>query len=227
MAPARASNVLPCRSHKIHICKSMLAKIKTREDDLMKKNIFRLTAILILLALFLSGCQTAEESASPQPTEILPTNTSVPPSATTAPTDTPQSTSPAVPTDTPTSAPPTSTAQPERLVKSIEELIGVWKGYWSDKKMILMEFKANKQYTQSLTNGDFAGSEWYDFKDGMFTWGKMIKPMNAATVCIDNPEANYEVYITFRGDQPEKLRFVLVGEDQCYDRQEFLDGKTL
>lgn len=193
----------------------------------MKKDIFRLTAILILLALFLPGCQTAEEPASPLPAEILPTNTPVPPSATTAPTDTPESTSTAVPTDMPTSVPPTNTAQPERMVTSIDELIGVWKGYWSDITLIEVEFKTNKQSTQRLTNGAFAGSEWYDFKDGMFTWGKHIQPMNATLECIANPQATYEVYITLRGNQPEKLRFVLVGEDQCGDRKDFLDGKTL
>ena len=109
----------------------------------------------------------------------------------------------------------------------MDELVGVWKGYWSNINLIMLEFSANKQSSQSLTGGQFAGSEWYDFKDGMLTWGKMIKPMNAAQECIDNPEATYEVYITYRGDQPEKLRFALVGEDQCYDRQDFLDGNTL
>jgi hypothetical protein len=182
-----------------------------------------LVPVILLLILSLPGCQSTVQTALPSPTEIQPVNTPVPPSATAAPTDTPEP----APSDTPILPTPTFTAQPERPVKSMDELVGVWKGFWSNVNMIMLEFSADKQSSQSLTGGQFTGSEWYDFKDGILTWGKMIRPMNAAQQCIDNPEATYEVFITYRGDLHEKLRFVLVGEDQCYDRQEFLDGKTI
>jgi hypothetical protein len=189
----------------------------------MKMKLLVLILVIILLVISVPGCQSAVQTTQPAPTEIPPANTPVPPSATPSPSDTPEP----VPSETPILPTPTFTAQAERSVESMDELIGVWKGFWSNINMIMLEFSANKQSYTSLTDGSFSGSEWYDFNDGMLTWGKTIKPMNAAQKCIDNPEATYEVYITYRGDQPEKLSFVLVGEDQCADRQELLDGNTL
>ncbi|OGN94015.1 MAG: hypothetical protein A2Y88_14875 [Chloroflexi bacterium RBG_13_48_10] len=189
----------------------------------MKMKLLVLIPVIILLVISLPGCQSAVQTTQPPPAKIPPKNTPVPPSATPALSNTPEP----VPSDTPILPAPTFTAQAERSVESMDELVGVWKGFWSNINLIMLEFSVNKQSSQSLTGGQFAGSEWYDFKDGMLTWGKMIKPMNAAPQCIDNPEATYQVFITYRGDQPEKLSFVLVGEDQCDDRQEFLDGNTL
>jgi hypothetical protein len=45
--------------------------------------------------------------------------------------------------------------------------------------------------------------------------------------CAANPAATYDVFVTREGSQPVALRFVLVGQDHCPDRKEFLDGKTL
>jgi hypothetical protein len=79
---------------------------------------------------------------------------------------------------------------------------------------------------------DDTGREWWGFEDGILTFGDWVsgawvKPFTASTDCINTPQATYEVYITYQGDQPEKLRFELVGEDHCTDRQTFLDGQTL
>ena len=190
----------------------------------MKQTLVSRIVIIILLAISLASCQQVAQTTLPLPTQIPPTSTPV------VPTDTPAMPNTPEPSPTATPVPPTATitAQAERPVESIDELVGVWQGSWSDLSIVLLEFKASKQSTQQVKGGgQFSGSEWYDFNDGLLIWGKHIKPMNAAQKCIDNPEATYEVYITYRGEQPEKVRFVLVGEDQCYDRQEFLDGKFL
>jgi hypothetical protein len=80
--------------------------------------------------------------------------------------------------------------------------------------------------------GDENGKEWFNVRGGIFTFGAWVKeawvePFSASTDCVNNPQATYEVYITYLDDQPEKLRFLLVGEDHCIDRQTFLDGQTL
>jgi hypothetical protein len=69
--------------------------------------------------------------------------------------------------------------------------------------------------------------EWITIDNGLLTWGDIVRGDAIPTKCQENPAATYEVYLTRRGDQNEELRFVLVGEDHCYDRQEFFDGQTL
>ena len=93
--------------------------------------------------------------------------------------------------------------------------------------MLYLELLASSRSNLWWEKGGLINSEWFTFKGGTLTWGKITFAESNPQECWDNPEATYEIYITYRGEQPEKLRFVLVGEDHCYDRQEFLDGNTL
>lgn len=182
---------------------------------------------MCLLSLASVGCQATVQTNFPATTEIPPTNNTTLPSTTPDPTHAPKPTSTEVSTDTPTPLPPTITAQPERLVASMDELIGVWRGYSSDINNIYMEFVDPPRAELSWERGGLMNKDQFSFEDGKITWGKVLYASSTPQECIENPKAIYEVYISFRGDQPEKLRFVLVGEDHCYDRQDFLDGNTL
>jgi LysM repeat protein len=129
-------------------------------------------------------------------------------------------------------------AQPEQPVASRTELFGVWKGLWSANHNILMVFIPTMMPWVAFEEdveypGDDNGIEWFNVEDGIVTFGAWVggawvKPFSASIDCINNPQATYEVYITsYRGFAPKTLRFVLVGEDHCVDRQTFLDGQTL
>jgi len=190
----------------------------------MKKILFVLSLVLILLA----GCQpktnetalssteavgAGEAAAQAQPaptqphptaTQLLPTPTSIPP--------------------TQTSLPPTPALSPEVPVGSITDLVGTWKGRWSDTTSIYQEFTEDGTYRVFFPNGDEIGSGEFSFEGGQIRFEHVEGAV--AERCLQNPSAIYEVYVTKRGDQSVKLRFVLVGEDACVDRKEFLDGNT-
>jgi hypothetical protein len=134
---------------------------------------------------------------------------------------------------------PAPIAQPEQPVTSWDELFGVWRGFWGSHN-VLMKFIYTMMGMQPIVGFEEAGveypggdnwAEWWGFEGGILTlgdWvnGAWVKPFSASTDCINNPQATYEVYITtYRGFAPKTLRFVLVGEDHCIDRQIFLDGQ--
>jgi hypothetical protein len=182
-----------------------------------------LLSIIFLFGFCLMGCQVENPVIL---TEPAPTETQIPPSATQAPTDTLKPTSTEIPTATPTPPEPTITAQAERLAESLDEFVGVWRGYWSDANMIYTEFMVSGQARLTWERGGVINVEWFTFENGTLTWGKITYAESNPQVCWDNPEASYEVYITKRGEQPENLRFKLISQDQCSDRKEFYDGKT-
>jgi hypothetical protein len=185
--------------------------------------------ILIFLACqlitLLSGCQTAVQSTIPPPqpseTSLLPTNTLVPASVTPIPTSASEPSPTIVPTDTSVPPTPTITAIPEQRVTSIDQLIGVWRGKWDT--YYLEEYTSNgeaivviEQYIET------AEKELFTFEDGILTWGEITFTIGEPQECLDDPVASYEVYITYQGDQPVSLRWVLVGEEHCQPRYKFL-----
>ena len=94
--------------------------------------------------------------------------------------------------------------------------------------MIMFEISFPGTAKLEFEKGGLIVKEWLTVEEGILSWGKITADGGTTpTKCIDNPSATYEIYITGRGDQPESLRFVLVGTDNCADRQEFLDGKTM
>ena len=194
----------------------------------MKKILFFLSLVLILLAAcqpkpnpdeaVLSSTETAgagEPAAQAQPTAISQAEVATP---TASPTETP------VPTAEPTLLPPTPTLSPEALAGSITDLVGTWKGRWSDTTSIYQEFTEDGIYRVFFPEGDEISSGRFSFEGGQIQF-ESVKGA-AADPCLQNPSAIYEVYVTKRGDQSVKLRFVLASEDNCGDRKEFLDGKT-
>jgi len=187
----------------------------------MKKTLFVLFLILSLMSACQSEPQPAAQvaavqavteeplPATPQPE---PTATSLPPTPTPLPL-------------TPTSLPPTETPalSPEVLAGSIADLVGTWKGRWSDKTSVYLEIKDGTIFRTLFPNGDEIARGYYTFDDGLFTFRTDSGPNSG--YC--DPHADYEVYVTKQADQSVALRFVLVGEDDCVDRKDYLDGKTL
>jgi dipeptidyl aminopeptidase/acylaminoacyl peptidase len=123
-------------------------------------------------------------------------------------------------------------------IASITELYGVWTGLWSTDQLVFMEFIATMQPQVDfedfccILGDETGGREWFTVEGGILTFGAWVKgawvkPFSASTDCVNNPQATYEVSITYPVDHPKKLRFVLVGEDHCIDRQTFLDGQNL
>lgn len=186
------------------------------------------SVIFCLLVLPLSGCQTSPQTTEPPPTvsetpiplsaiptsTIIPTESPVPPTATQMPSETP--------------IPPTLTitAQPEHRVTSIDELVGVWRGKLDT--YYLQEYTSDgqtrtiyEQYPETVER------ELFTFEDGLFTWGDITFTIGEPQECLDDPVATYEVYITYRDDQPESLRWVLVGEEHCEPRYQYLTIKPL
>jgi hypothetical protein len=114
---------------------------------------------------------------------------------------------------------------PEALAVSLDELVGTWKGYWSDKTSVYFEIKEGGRSRTFFPNGDEIDKGYVSFENS-----KLIFPSvgrNAADVCLKNPRGEYMVYVTKQGEQTIKLRFELVGEDYCVDRKEYLNGRTL
>ena len=194
----------------------------------MKKILFVLSLVLILLAAcqpkpnpdeaVLSSTEAVgagEPAAQAQPTAISQAEIATP---TASPTETP------VPTAEPTLPPPTPTLSPEALAGSITDLVGTWKGRWSDTTSIYQEFTEDGTYRVFFPNGDEISSGRFSFEGGQIRY-ESVKGA-AADRCVQNPSAIYEVYVTKRGDQSVKLRFVLASEENCVDRKDFLDGKT-
>lgn len=188
----------------------------------MKKTLFVLFIILSLL----SACQTRSEpepaaqltsglsaTNGPQPavTQPAPTATSLPPTPTSLP-----------PTQTPAPL-PSPTLLPEELASTNADIVGTWKGWWSDKTSVYLEIKDGTIFRTLFPNGNEIARGYYTFEDGLFTFRTDSGPNSG--YC--DPHADYEVYVTKQADQPIALRFVLVGEDDCVDRKEYLDGKTL
>jgi hypothetical protein len=126
------------------------------------------------------------------------------------------------PTNTPIQETPTPTALPEVPVSQIEDILGIWNGYWSDTASLYTELTSNGEYRLFFRTAGEPGKGTFSLDGNLLTWETA-----EGDSCAQNPIATYEVFVTKRVDQPVNLRFVLVGEDLCWERKEYLDGKVL
>jgi hypothetical protein len=109
---------------------------------------------------------------------------------------------------------------------SIEDVVGTWLGRWSDAASLNMQLNESGSYRMFWTDGTTIARGQFSVESGIFTWGRN-QGTAVGPACAADPVATYEVFVSREGSQPVALRFVLVGEDHCPDRQEFLDGKTV
>ncbi len=151
----------------------------------------------------LAGLMAAIAAAQATPTSIPPTATPLPPT-------------PVPPTAT--SAPPTATFSPEVLAVKPDDVIGVWQFNFQGEKM-LMEFTKDG-FVNVGWEGDRTGAsrEKYIFENSQLHFP--VGSSKGCDVTLETiPEATYEVYVAKQGDQPVRLRFVLVGDDLCANRK--------
>ena len=57
--------------------------------------------------------------------------------------------------------------------------------------------------------------------------GNILHFLKSPRECPGAEEATYEVYVSNMGGKPDKLYFLLVGEDGCANREQALNGKIL
>lgn len=117
------------------------------------------------------------------------------------------------------------TPSPEILAVSLDELVGIWKGYWSDTTYIYFEIKKVGRFRTFFPNGEDISTGFVKFEDNKLIFTSAIG--NHADICTENPKAEYMVYVTKQGEQVITLRFELVGEEYCVNREEFLNSNTL
>jgi hypothetical protein len=123
------------------------------------------------------------------------------------------------------------TPSPEALAVSLDELVGIWKGYWSDVTDVYFEIKEGGRFRTFLpggsliSGGDEISKGYVSFENSKLIF--LSTSGNVAEVCAKNPGAEYTVYVTKQGEKTVQLRFELDGEDNCVDRKEYLNGRIL
>jgi len=109
----------------------------------------------------------------------------------------------------------------EEAVDQLEDVLGTW----------AFSLRGEKYLIQYLEDG-FYNLGWEGNLTGLDRGqysleGNQLHYLTAPRSCPDAQEVTYEVYVTYRDGIPAKLRFVLVGEDNCPDRKQASDGKTM
>ena len=127
---------------------------------------------------------------------------------------------------TPASAAQITVPPSEAKVGGIDDVAGTWRGRWSDVAQLNVTFQDTGSYRLIWMDGTTIARGRCSVEGGQLTWGE-AQGTAIGGDCAANPVATYDVFVTKEGDQPLALRFALVGEDLCPDRQEFLDGKTV
>ena len=200
----------------------------------MNKWLNHMLPVVCMLVLFMVGCQAAVQTTQPSPTLFPPTKI-------------PRPVSTEVSTEVPLQTTLDISTQGESKVESIGELDGFWRSghtklgiYIRTNTDLNGEAGSVEIYglpTPGATGFNCVIVEKFTFKDGILTWGDPSFPCmeqggawltwGYEQMWIDNPQAKYELYITYQDGQPETLRFVLVGEDKSQVRQDSLNNKTL
>lgn len=182
---------------------------------------------LIMAAFLLTACQPGavqpeiQSTAAPVTAAVdaptVPTATALPPEPTAEPTATQE------PTQAPTPLPPTPEIVPENLATSIQDLSGIWKGRWSDTTSVNMQIRDTGDFKVFFPDGQVISTGRFVFEDGKMNF--LNSSEEAGDPCTQ--AVSYQVYVTRTSDHPAFLRFILVGEDKCVDRKDYMDGKSL
>jgi hypothetical protein len=185
------------------------------------KSLVILSLLIYLILACLTGCvaQPQENQASvapplatesPKPSPLPPTST-VPPTKTIAPSPTPFS-----PTTT-----PKPTSAPEEAVTMMEDVLGTWRFSLEGEKY-LIQFQEDGFYNLGW-EGNLTAVE----RGKYALEGNLLTFLSSPRECPDVGISIYEVYVIKIDEKPEKLHFILVGDDDCADRKKVLNDKTL
>jgi hypothetical protein len=115
----------------------------------------------------------------------------------------------------------------EAPAENIDDLVGTWQGRWSDITVLNMRLDKLGSMWLYTTNNDTIQRDRFAFEDGHLVWKVAGAGTSASEKCRADPVATYEVTVLREGTRRVALHFVLIGSDNCVDRQEFLNGNTL
>jgi len=119
--------------------------------------------------------------------------------------------------------PPTSTPLPlvEEPVDQMEDVLGTWSFLFEGEKF-LIQFLEDGFY-----NLGWEGNHTAVERGKYSVEGNLLHYLTSPRNCPDAQAGTYEVYVISQDGAPLKLRFVLVGEDNCASRKVSSDGKTM
>lgn len=107
----------------------------------------------------------------------------------------------------------------EVRITSADQIVGKWMGKYLSYTLP-HDFRADGLLIVSITGK-------YVISKGQYWFEEDLLKMNDREGDCANVPGVYEVYATYEGDRPTKLRFVQVGEDACADRRNTLAGGLL
>jgi glucose/arabinose dehydrogenase len=164
-----------------------------------KKPALCLVGLALLLSVLLAACQSQEPAAPASTIQDQPTQTTGPaPSATPAattqvPAEPPTATN--VPTETPVPETPTPSLSEEAAVSSINELVGIWRGYWSDQNNVYLEMNGNGYAKVYLLENRYNPDQIVAYLKTTLDKGSLTivttGGSNVSEACEQNPSANY------------------------------------
>jgi hypothetical protein len=198
-----ALDVAPLEGTDVYIVKDgkIQSEVWTLTDESRNK--------LMVAVAAAAPAPTLASQLGPTATVVLPTSTPLPP--TSAP------------------LPPTPTLGPEKPITSINDVTGSWlmrvQGEW-----YIITFKEAGRYLVGFEgNLGAVGQGDYTIEGNNLLFLTSAGPDAGAGACSSPAmaKATYQVFVVKVGDTPVQLRFVLVGEDLCPDRNEAMVGKTL
>lgn len=118
---------------------------------------------------------------------------------------------------------PTSTPAPlvEEPVDQLEDILGTWTFLYEGERYLL-EFLED-----GFFNLGWEGNRTAVERGKYVVEGNLLHYLTSPSNCPDAQEATYEAYVIHKDGVPVKLRFVLVGEDNCATRNRSSNGKTM
>jgi hypothetical protein len=109
----------------------------------------------------------------------------------------------------------------EEVVDQLEDVLGTW-AFRLEGEKYLLQFLEDGFY-----NLGWEGNLTVVERGNYSVEGNQLHYLTSPRQCPDTAEATYEVYVTYKDGEPARLRFVLVGEDNCPERKQVSAGKTM
>ena len=120
-----------------------------------------------------------------------------------------------------TDLPPVPFTPAELPVSRLEDVLGTWM-LTLEGDPSLIQFQEDGIYNLGR-EGNLTAVERGEYSLS----GNLLHFLKSPRECPGAEEATYEVYVSKKDGKPNKLYFLLVGEDSCANREQALNGKLL